>query len=114
MSSLFKAAEENIDALEAAVRRGDRIDDQTVAGRTALIIASRNGKLEAVKFLIEQKATIDDSGQTALLWSCSHGRLQVAEFLLYNKKLMSTRSPTEGGIPCSLPHSEEAKSWPNF
>ena len=54
---------------------------------TPLIYAARDGKLEAVKVLIEHKATVDKTnifGQTALQIACFAGYGEIAEFLLDN------------------------------
>ena len=52
---------------------------------TPLILAAHEGKLEAVKVLIEHKATLDvadEGGSTALHIACKFGHADIARYLL--------------------------------
>ena len=63
------------------------VDLAGVGGSTPLLYAARFGKLEAVKCLVEHKATVNTanrSGQTALQHSCLAAHAEIAAFLLDN------------------------------
>ena len=85
---IHKAAEKgDIAALKAELAKGVSIDLGGIGGWTPLICAVCNTRLDAVKFLVEQKATVDkteDAGWTALHYACSGGRSEIAALLLDN------------------------------
>jgi ankyrin repeat protein len=55
-------------------------------GQTALMTASRNGKVDAVKLLLTRGAKVNAKegfrGQTALMWAASEGNAAAAEMLV--------------------------------
>ena len=61
------------------------INDRFVFGRTAVFLASENGHLDILQYLIEKGADVDvmDIWDTTPLWIASVlGRTQVVEYLL--------------------------------
>jgi hypothetical protein len=61
------------------------IDARNGAGRTALILAAKEGKVDTLKILIEKKADVnawDSDGRTALWWASYKGRRECAKLLL--------------------------------
>lgn len=61
------------------------IDEGNIAGRTALMISSKYGRLECVKRLLRRGANrdaIDIEGDTALIHAASEGRVEVVEYLV--------------------------------
>ena len=54
-------------------------------GNTPLNYASRNGKFDAVKFLVEEGADIEaksNDGDTPLIWASRHGEFDIVKFLV--------------------------------
>ena len=65
----------------------DAVDLPDGADWSPLMISAQHGKLEAMRFLLDQKASIDKAsaaGQTALQIACVVGYAQIAKFLLDN------------------------------
>ena len=101
---LSAASAGDIDALKEELSKGADINAVTgPSGWTPLIFACENNRLEAVKFLIEHKATVDkaDAAQStrellilncsanllclaALHWACFQGHVEIASVLLDN------------------------------
>jgi ankyrin repeat protein len=64
---------------------GAKVDYQRKDGATALITASANGHLDAVKLLLDQKANLDigdENGTSPLMFASAHGDFRVVELLL--------------------------------
>ena len=61
------------------------IEARDGSGRTALILAAKEGKVDTLRILIEKKADIeaaDSSGRTALWWAVRNGRSGASKLLL--------------------------------
>lgn len=59
-----------------------------VSGETALMRAARNGKIEAIKILVERGAAVDSKNQqqmTALLFACQTGNMEAVKIIVGNK-----------------------------
>ena len=71
------------------IENGEDINSCNTIGQTALHLASENGHLETVKFLIESKADIEAKdnlfGKTALHLASENGHLETVKFLIENK-----------------------------
>ena len=82
----------SVQAAVAAVASTD-VNARDHRGRTALMLASRNGKIELVKLLIKKGADVnlqDNQNKTALIWVCNNGiveidgSIEIARFLIEN------------------------------
>lgn len=70
-----------------------------VSGETALMRAARNGKLDAIKVLVDSGATVDTrsrDGWTALLFACQSGNLETVKALVGAKADLKATGP--GGL----------------
>lgn len=72
------------------------IDVNAVAydGWSALTIASRNGDIKSVEWLIDNNADIDGadgSGNTALFWAAFYGREDLVKYLVLNRANIEKR-----------------------
>ena len=69
----FRAARtSDIAILKGMVKGGQNVDKKTKAGTTALMVASREGGIETVKWLLEDGAKaseLDNDGQSALVYA---------------------------------------------
>ena len=68
----FAAYHSRLEAIEALLERGCKVDKKVRAGKTALTYAAMNGKADVIKLLLERGAdpTItDDDGKTANDWA---------------------------------------------
>jgi len=64
------------------------------SGETPLMIASIEGNLQVVKYLVlTKKADINNSGWTPLQYACTRGQLEVAQFLVANGAKVNALSP---------------------
>ena len=64
------------------------------SGETPLMIASIEGNLPVVKYLVlTKKADVNNSGWTPLQYACTRGHLEVAEFLVANGAKVNALSP---------------------
>ena len=64
------------------------------SGETPLMIASIEGNLAVVKYLVlTKKADINNSGWTPLQYACTRGHLEVAQFLVANGAKVNALSP---------------------
>ena len=87
MSALYDAAEAG-DLKRVQVLVEQRADKEKTGGSfgyTPLIIASYNGHLDVVRYLVEQGADIEkavDYGDTPLIWASAEGPLEVVRYLL--------------------------------
>lgn len=74
-----------LDAVSHLIGRGADLNYQDNQGRTALMAAAENGRLEIVKLLISknpQVNTKDKEGKTALILALQNGHLDVIEALV--------------------------------
>ena len=77
------------------------VDDVNEYEYTALLLASLNGHLEVISYLLDQGPNIDrkgTNGRTALLHACGRGHLEVVELLL-SRGADPTICDSEGGTP---------------
>jgi len=83
------AANGHVGVLEVLVT-ADNIDVQTEHGFSAIMAASMNGKLDAVKFLADRGARLDlntNSKFTALHLASENGHLPVVKYLVRTRKV---------------------------
>jgi len=65
------------------------------SGETPLMIASIEGNLPIVKYLVlDKKADINTSGWTPLQYACTRGNLETAQFLVSNGANVNALSPS--------------------
>jgi ankyrin repeat protein len=80
-------AKDGLDRVKFLVLRGAAVDAADASGTTALIEASRRGRLRSVRFLLELpgaavNAGLVNNGKTALMWACQNGHLKTARCLV--------------------------------
>src|SRR5262249_13400644 len=71
--------------LKRAIENGIDVNEPHIDGRTALMLAARNFKIENVKLLIEAGANIranDHLGNTALIWASVIGNRRILQMLI--------------------------------
>src|SRR5690242_6116153 len=72
--------------IELLLKSGADANFTLPGGETALMTASRTGKVGAVKVLLEHGADVNGKeskrGQTALMWAAAEGNAEVVEVLL--------------------------------
>jgi len=74
-----------VSTLETLVRAGAVIDSVDAIGMTPLLSASKSGHAEAVKFLLEQRASVshcDATGKSALHWCCKENKEAIVALLV--------------------------------
>ncbi|KAG1683588.1 Ankyrin repeat, SAM and basic leucine zipper domain-containing protein 1 [Nymphon striatum] len=74
--------------IESLIKAGANVDDFERHHETALMLATREGRLEIVSYLIKNNASlnlIDNRGWTALFWAACKGYGQIVRVLLENK-----------------------------
>jgi len=65
------------------------------SGETPLMIASIEGNLSVVQFLVAiKKADINTPGWTPLQYACTRGHLEVAQYLVANGAKVNSQSPS--------------------
>src|SRR5262249_27620164 len=70
--------------MDRLIAKGAKINQQGAAGRTALHVATFNGRPEAVALLLKRKADFrvkDNDGMTALMWAIKERRTEIANLL---------------------------------
>ena len=108
----------HLDVVKYAMKYGDRKEPRNLRGETALHIAAKNGQLEIVKYLMDQK-TIDkepknNKGETPLDLAKENGHGDIVEFMGEGEE---NNFPTTTQIPIGLelngqPVVEEARGFP--
>lgn len=89
LPSKVKRAVHNGDLEELQHLLGPDIDVDlrlTASGKTALILAAREGHLSIVRFLVDRGADVlahDDEGRTALMRACEGGYIEIAVYLVH-------------------------------
>lgn len=120
-SPLALAAAENkcpISILETLVNSGAVIDSADEKGWTPLTHASASGNAQAVKFLLDRKASVthcDEDGKSALHWCCKRGHAAIVPLLvsagadvnLADKKDSDQRRSSGGHTPLIYSVSRE-------
>lgn len=94
---LFLAARDNsfkvVDYL--ANLPGIDLNLPNISGETPLMIASIDGNLPIVQFLVvDKRAEINTPGWTPLQYACTRGNLEVASFLILNGAKVNALSPS--------------------
>ncbi|EGD77719.1 hypothetical protein PTSG_08810 [Salpingoeca rosetta] len=87
------------------------IDEEDEAGQTPLIIATQQGHLNAVKFLIAQGSdvrAVDSEGRAALHWACAQGFHKIVQVLAKEAPEMATVQDVLGCIPLHLAAQAES------
>jgi ankyrin repeat protein len=75
----------NVPLVETLLAKGAKTDTQDSRGRTALDRAAEEGKIDAVRLLVESKANPNQknsNGATPLMDAVTYGKLAVVQFLL--------------------------------
>ena len=87
---LQSAAEGEVGAVMTSVTQNMNIDRSDAGGFNALIVASQNGHLETVRFLLENGASVEDiwteDGVTALMMAAQENHLEILQMLIENAK----------------------------
>ncbi len=80
--------------IEALIKRGADVNDQSYFGRTALILAAKKGHIEAIATLIKFGANINDQGsdRSALMFAALNGHAKAIEVLIKHKADVSDKS----------------------
>ena len=81
------AGDGDLDKVKAEIDSGKDVNSKDIAGQTALMYASEQGRLEVVKYLVENGADVNaQSGKqgrgTALIYASATNRTIVMEYLL--------------------------------
>lgn len=84
------AGEGDLERVRAEIDGGKDVNSKDIAGQTALMYASEQGRLEVVKYLVENGADVNvQSGVhgrgTALIYASIANRIAVMEYLLDHK-----------------------------
>ena len=85
--------------LENLVQSGVNVDTRSDIGETPLILATRNGHDEVVRFLLTQDANVDaqnDAGESPLYIASESGRLDLIQLLLNNGAEVNLQSAAKG------------------
>jgi hypothetical protein len=94
-SGLLKAAEGKQPAvIKYLLMGGVDVDAQNREGRTALMIAAKEGDFESIALLRSYNASLDirdNSGDTALIQAVAHGHANIVEFLIQHGADVNTR-----------------------
>jgi len=92
------AGKGDLNKVKAEIDSGKDVNSKDIAGQTALIYASENGRLEVVKYLVENGADVNaKSGRhgrgTALIYASAANRIIVMEYLLEHGADINATSP---------------------
>ena len=84
----------HLDVVKYAMKYGDRKEPRNLRGETALHIAAKNGQLEIVKYLMDQK-TIDkepknNRGETPSDLAKENGHEDIVEFMENSTQIVPT------------------------
>ena len=84
----------HLDVVKYAMKYGDRKEPRNLRGETALHIAAKNGQLEIVKYLMDQK-TIDkepknNRGETPSDLAKENGHEDIVEFMENSIQIVPT------------------------
>ncbi|CAN2103767.1 ankyrin repeat domain-containing protein [Wolbachia pipientis] len=94
--------ENNIDKVKESIRRGADVNTKVKNGRTPLHYAAQEGKLDVVKYLVEEKhADVnanDNDGFIPLHYAAAHGNLRLVKYMVekgadFNAKCNRLRTP---------------------
>jgi ankyrin repeat protein len=100
------AGKGDLDRVKAEIDSGKDVNSKDIAGQTALMYASEQGRLEVVKYLVENGADVNaQSGGhgrgTALIYASAANRITVMEYLLEH----------DAGINATTAFNETALFW---
>lgn len=90
--ALFDACRNgNLNNVKCLIGEGINFNEKDKHGQTCLFTTCYHGKLDIVKYLIEELGLsvneIDKYGQTCLFLACSGGRVDVVKYLVEEKQL---------------------------
>lgn len=92
------AGKGDLDRVKAEIDSGKDVNSKDIAGQTALMYASEQGRLEVVKYLVENGADVNaQSGGhgrgTALIYASAANRITVMEYLLEHGADINATTP---------------------
>ena len=85
----------NIDAVKSMIESKSAKINRVVDGKTALIVAIENNKMEIFNLLIKEGAKLNKKakgGVTALMYCAKYGKVEYLKILLANGAKIKTRS----------------------
>lgn len=92
------AGKGHLDKVKAEINSGKDVNSKDIAGQTALMYASETGRLEVVKYLVDNGADVNvQSGGhgrgTALIYASAANRITVMEYLLEHGADINATTP---------------------
>lgn len=88
-----------IERIEARLAAGADVDATDTQGRTAILIAAREGRLDVVRRLIDAGAEVDKQDQVRLnplLWGCISGDLDLVKLMVASGADLEHRTRFDG------------------
>ena len=92
----------NMDAVKAALSRGDDINQRGQHGVDALIMAMKHYEKEIATYLVDQGVgftVVDDHGRNSLLWAIWRQYVDIAEILIKKGADVNVQNPDDGKTP---------------
>ncbi len=87
------ARDGSLEAVKVILAAGANIDRRTVAGESALMLASIQGHKDVVNLLIQKEAQINHPGWTPLIYAATTGKTEIIKILIDNHAYIDSSSP---------------------